>query len=83
MSGTLFIVGVGPGDPELLTLKAVRILGTAPHVAFFAKRGQTGHAARIAAAHLRADAEILHFAYPMTTELPPDHPASTRPLPSS
>ncbi|HEX8949964.1 MAG TPA: precorrin-2 C(20)-methyltransferase [Dissulfurispiraceae bacterium] len=26
MTGTLYVIGVGPGDPELLTLKAVRIL---------------------------------------------------------
>ncbi len=30
MTGTLYVVGVGPGDPELLTLKAARILGKAP-----------------------------------------------------
>ncbi len=30
--GKLFIVGVGPGDPELLTLKAVRVLRESPHV---------------------------------------------------
>jgi len=30
MTGTLYVIGVGPGDPELLTLKAVRILKTVP-----------------------------------------------------
>ena len=37
--GTLYGVGVGPGDPELLTMKAVRILAAAPVIAYFAKRG--------------------------------------------
>jgi len=32
MTGTLYVVGVGPGDPELLTLKAVRILNQVPCV---------------------------------------------------
>jgi precorrin-2/cobalt-factor-2 C20-methyltransferase len=34
MTGTLHLVGVGPGDPELLTLKAVRVLGAASVVAY-------------------------------------------------
>ena len=67
--GTLYVVGVGPGDPELLTLKAVRIIGTAPVVAFFAKRGCPSHARTIGGAHVRADAEELRFDYPFTTEI--------------
>jgi precorrin-2/cobalt-factor-2 C20-methyltransferase len=75
MSGTLYSVGVGPGDPELLTLKAVRILAQAGSYAFFAKRGRPGHAVSIARAHLRPDAEALRFDYPFTTEIAPDDPA--------
>lgn len=74
MTGTLYTVSVGPGDPELLTLKAARILAAVPCYAFFAKRGRPGHAVGVARAHLRADAEALRFDYPLTTELPPDHP---------
>jgi precorrin-2/cobalt-factor-2 C20-methyltransferase len=74
MTGTLFTVGVGPGDPELLTLKAARVLASVPCYAFFAKRGRPGHAVGIARAHLRADAEALRFDYPFTTEMPPEHP---------
>ena len=70
MKGTLYSVGVGPGDPELLTLKAARILGDAPAHAFFAKRGRPSHACGIAAAHLRPGAERLRFDYPFTTEIP-------------
>ena len=33
-TGTLYGIGTGPGDPELLTLKAVRILGTVPVLAY-------------------------------------------------
>ncbi|PWC29936.1 precorrin-2 C(20)-methyltransferase [Teichococcus aestuarii] len=67
--GTLHILGVGPGDPELVTLRAARILGQAPAHAFFAKRGRTGHARSIAAPHLNPAAEELRFEYPYTTEL--------------
>ena len=48
-------VGTGPGDPELLTLKAVRALGEADVLAHFAKRGNNGNARAIVAAHLRPD----------------------------
>lgn len=74
MSGRLAILGMGPGDPELMTLKAARLLAAADVVAFFAKRGQQGHARRIAEGLLREAAEELRFEYPYTTELPADHP---------
>lgn len=69
MTGTLFSVGVGPGDPELLTLKAARILAAAPAYAYFAKHGRPSHAYGIAAAHLSPTAEVLRFDYPFTTEI--------------
>ena len=70
MSGRLIGVGVGPGDPELVTLKALRALREADVVAYFAKAGHPSHARTIVAAHLRAGAEELPLHYPMTTEHP-------------
>ena len=70
----MHIVGVGPGDPELMTLKAARILGAARVFAHFAKHGQPGHARRVAAHCLPPAAEELRFEYPLTTELPPGDP---------
>jgi precorrin-2/cobalt-factor-2 C20-methyltransferase len=72
--GTLHILGLGPGDPELVTLKAARILGSAPVFAFFAKRGRLGHARAIATPHLNLMAEELRFDYPFTTDLPVEDP---------
>ena len=70
VAGILHGVGVGPGDPELLTLKAARLLASARVVVFFAKRGQGGNARRIVAAHLGQQAELLRLDYPFTTEVP-------------
>ena len=69
-----YTVGVGPGDPELMTLKAARIIAACPVVAFFAKHGWPGHAQGIAAAHISAGAERLRFEYPYTTEVGVDDP---------
>ena len=73
-AGTLYTLGLGPGDPELITLKAARILGGSQVVAFFAKRGRTGHARGIAASHMRGSAEELRLEYPFTTEIPVEDP---------
>ena len=72
--GTLFGVGVGPGDPELMTIKAARILERSGTIAFFAKRGKEGNARTTAAQFIRAEAELLPLAYPFTVELSPRHP---------
>ena len=74
MSGIFHVVGLGPGDPELMTMKAARIIAAAPVIAYFAKRGRTGHARTIAAAHIGADAEEMRFEYPFTTEIAVDDP---------
>ena len=74
MSGRLIGVGVGPGDPELVTLKALRALAAADVVAHFGKAGQTSHARAIVAAHLRAGVTELPLLYPITTEHPRSAP---------
>ncbi len=68
-SGTLFGVGLGPGDPELMTLKAARVLSAAPVVAHFRKSGRPGHARTIADSHIRGDVIEAAFEYPVTTEI--------------
>ena len=71
-AGKLIGVGVGPGDPELMTLKAMRALGEADVIAHFAKAGNDSHSREIAARHLRAEVIELPLLYPVTTELPKD-----------
>jgi len=72
--GALRVVGVGPGDPELMTLKAARILAAADVVAFFAKAGRPGHARGIVEGALNPAAEQLRLEYPFTTEVALDDP---------
>ena len=79
-SGRLIGVGVGPGDPELLTLKAARALAEADVVAHFAKDGRASNARAIVERHLRAGVEELPLLYPVTTEIPRADPAYGRAL---
>jgi precorrin-2/cobalt-factor-2 C20-methyltransferase len=69
-TGKLIGVGVGPGDPEPITLKAIRALAQADVVAHFAKAGNPSHARAIAAEHLHPGTTELPLLYPVTTELP-------------
>jgi len=57
-----------------MTVKAARVIAASPVVAFFAKRGRTGHARTIAADHIGGSAEELRFEYPFTTEVALDDP---------
>lgn len=52
MSGTLYGIGVGPGDAELLTLKAVRLIQSCPVLAWPAPLEGEGLARTIAAPHV-------------------------------
>jgi precorrin-2/cobalt-factor-2 C20-methyltransferase len=70
MPAILYGVGVGPGDPELMTIKAARILAAVPVVAYFHKRGKHGYARTIVEGHLARHAVEMAFEYPLTTEVP-------------
>lgn len=72
--GTIWGVGLGPGDPELMSVKADRLLRNASHVAFFRKAGRTGQARRILDGMLRPDVTEIAMEYPVTTEIPVSDP---------
>jgi precorrin-2/cobalt-factor-2 C20-methyltransferase len=67
--GKLIGVGTGPGDPELLTVKAVRAIEGADVVAHFAKKGNGSNARGIVAAYLRPEQIEEPLLYPVTTEI--------------
>jgi precorrin-2/cobalt-factor-2 C20-methyltransferase len=71
MSGTLHLVGVGPGDPELLTLKAARLLARIPVVAYPTTGEGAALALAIAAGHLNPAAQHLPVRLPMQVERAP------------
>ncbi len=69
--GTLYLVGVGPGDPELLTLRAVRVLRSV-HVVAYPSTGEGSAFARdIAAQYILPGAVMLPVTIPMTVERGP------------
>ena len=69
--GRLIGLGVGPGDPELITLKALRLLRESPVVAYFVAKGKKGNAFGIIEAHLQDAQNLLPLVYPVTTEALP------------
>lgn len=75
--GKLYGVGLGPGDPELMTLRAVRAIAEADVVAYHSARHGRSIARSIAAAHLRPDHIEEALVYPVTTETT-DHPGGYR-----
>ncbi|WP_250005832.1 precorrin-2 C(20)-methyltransferase [Actinoplanes sp. M2I2] len=72
-TGRLYGVGVGPGDPELITLKAARLIEAADVVAYHAARHGRSNARAIAAGLLREEQIEEPLIYPVTTG-DTDHP---------
>jgi len=71
--GRFYAVGVGPGDPELITRKAARLIEAADVVAYHAGVGKQSNARRIAAELIPAGAIEEELRYPVTTGTT-DHP---------
>jgi len=79
--GTLYGVGLGSGDPELMTVKAVRILQNTKIISYFSKGGENGgkcgHARNIMAEYITQNHEEMPLVYPVTTEFPVSDPRYT------
>jgi len=71
MSGVLYGVGVGPGDPDLITLKALKILRAVPVIAYLAADAAESLARAIAAPHLPGGQTEVVIRVPMRTDPTP------------
>lgn len=68
--GTLYGVGVGPGDPELITVKAFRMMKECPVIAYPKKRmGAKSYALEIVETYVdTSEKEMLGLVFPMTRD---------------
>lgn len=67
--GKVICAGLGPGDPDLMSVKADRVIRAARHIAYFRKKGRAGQARAIVNGMLRDDVTEYAMEYPVTTEL--------------
>ena len=74
--GRILCAGLGPGDPDLMSVRSDRAIRSARHVAYFRKQGRPGQARRIVQGMLLPDATEYSMEYPVPTELPFDSPES-------
>ncbi|MBO9435892.1 precorrin-2 C(20)-methyltransferase [Ruegeria sp. R13_0] len=72
--GKIYGVGLGPGDPDLMSVRADRLLRNARHVAFFRKPGRSGQARNIVNGMIPEGAVEFPMEYPVTTEIPLNDP---------
>ena len=68
LKGTFHGVGLGPGDPDLLTVQAVKLVESAGLLTYFAKKGRRGNARAIVDKWVPEGMAELPLYYPMTTE---------------
>ncbi len=66
--GTVYGIGVGPGDPELMTLKGARLLAACPVIAYPAPETGDSLARRIAAPHMPVGATEIVIRTPMSAD---------------
>ena len=67
--GKVICTGLGPGDPDLMSVRSDRLIRGARHLAYFRKAGRKGQARQIVEGMLRADVTEHAMEYPVTTEI--------------
>lgn len=78
--GRIICCGLGPGDPDLMSVRADREVRAAKHVAYFRKKGRPGQARRLVERMLAVDVCEYPMEYPVTTEIAFDSPDYIRQL---
>ncbi len=76
--GRIICAGLGPGDPDLMSVKSDRAIRAAGHIAYFRKAGRAGQARRIVEGMIAPGAVEYPMEYPVTTEIPFDSPEYNR-----
>lgn len=67
--GKVICTGLGPGNPDLMSVRSDRLIRNAAHVAYFRKAGRAGQARRIVEGMLAEGVTEYPMEYPVTTEL--------------
>ena len=70
----IICAGLGPGDPDLISVRSDRTIRAARQVAYFRKAGRQGQARRIVEGMLAPGVAEHAMEYPVTTEIPFDSP---------
>ena len=78
--GKVICVGLGPGDPDLMSVRADRLVRGAAHVAYFRKAGRAGQARQIVNGLIGPDVHEYPMEYPVTTEIHFSDPEYNRQL---
>ena len=73
--GTVYGVGLGPGSPDLISVRADRLIRGARHLAYFRKAGKQGQARAIVDGMLASGVVEFPMEYPVTTEIALSDPA--------
>ena len=67
--GKIYGIGLGPGDPELITLKSANLIKTSDYIFFFKKKNSESRALSIVEHIIREDAFKMALEFPVTTEI--------------